>query len=142
MPRKIASVKNANPSSENGMPMIEPANSMKRGHRRPSSNDSTVPDTAPTANRIAVPLAHRSPVLGPAQRLYQRLLADDVEDAVTLAHELVDARLPARASADERSAAVAGFYDEVAIPALRLATQQHLESATAEHRLRLSSGMD
>src|SRR5258708_8945246 len=33
-----------------------------------------------------------SPVLGPAQRLYQRLLADDVEDAVTLAHELVDAR--------------------------------------------------
>ncbi|MFS9669307.1 hypothetical protein, partial [Klebsiella pneumoniae] len=55
-----------------------------------------------------------SPVLGPAQRLYQRLLADDVEDAVTLAHELVDARLPARASADERSAAVAGFYDEVA----------------------------
>lgn len=83
-----------------------------------------------------------SPVLGPAQRLYQRLLADDVEDAVTLAHELVDARLPARASADERSAAVAGFYDEVAIPALRLATQQHLESATAEHRLRLSSGMD
>jgi GAF domain-containing protein len=83
-----------------------------------------------------------SPVLGPAQRLYQRLLADDVEDAVTLAHELVDARWPARPSAADRSAAVSGFYDEVAIPALRLATQQHLESATAEHRLRLSSGMD
>ena len=32
---------------------------MKRGHSRPSSNDSTVPDTAPTANRIAVPLAQR-----------------------------------------------------------------------------------
>src|SRR2546425_6348400 len=47
MPRKIASVKNANPSSENGMPMIGPANSMNRGHRSPSSNDSTVPDTAP-----------------------------------------------------------------------------------------------
>ncbi|CAB5720210.1 pheromone autoinducer 2 transporter [Delftia tsuruhatensis] len=83
-----------------------------------------------------------APVLGPAQRLYQRLLADDVEDAITLAHDLVDARLPARPTQAERAAAVAGFYDEVAIPALRLATQQHLESATAEHRLRLSSGMD
>ena len=59
MPRKIASVKNANPSSENGIPMIGPANSMNRGHRSPSSNDSTVPDTAPTANRIAVPFAQR-----------------------------------------------------------------------------------
>ena len=30
---------------------------MKRGQSRPSSNDSTVPDTAPTANRMLVPLA-------------------------------------------------------------------------------------
>ena len=59
MPRKIASVKKANPSSEKGMPMIGPANSMKPGQSRPSSNESTVPDTAPTANRIAVPLAQR-----------------------------------------------------------------------------------
>ena len=81
------------------------------------------------------------PVLGPPQRLYQRLLADDVEDAVALAHESVESRLAARPTAVDRAAAVAGFYDEVAIPALRLATQQHLESATAEHRLRLSSGM-
>ncbi len=81
------------------------------------------------------------PVLGPPQRLYQRLLADDVEDAVALAHEAVESRLPARPGAPDRAAAVTGFYDEVAIPALRLATQQHLESATAEHRLRLSSGM-
>jgi hypothetical protein len=59
MPRKIASVKKANPSSENGSPTIAPAWRMNPGHSSPSSNDSTVPDTAPTANRIAVPLAHR-----------------------------------------------------------------------------------
>src|SRR3954470_10106925 len=59
MPRKMASVKNAKPSSENGMPIIGPANSMNRGHSRPSSNESTVPDTAPTANKTAVPVAHR-----------------------------------------------------------------------------------
>src|SRR6185369_7098355 len=41
------------------MPMMPPAYSMKSGHSRPSSNDSTVPDTAPTANRMAVPLAQR-----------------------------------------------------------------------------------
>ena len=33
---------------------------MKRGHSSPSSNESTVPETAPTANRIAVPLASAS----------------------------------------------------------------------------------
>jgi len=32
-------VKNANPSSENGIPMIGPANSMNRGHKSPSSNE-------------------------------------------------------------------------------------------------------
>ena len=32
---------------------------MNSGHSNPSSNESTVPDTAPTANRIAVHLAHR-----------------------------------------------------------------------------------
>jgi len=55
----MASVKNANPSRENGIPMIGPAYSMKRGQRRPNSNDRTVPETAPTAKRIAVPRAHR-----------------------------------------------------------------------------------
>src|SRR5512135_1730608 len=55
----MASVKNAKPSSENGIPMIAPANRMNAGQSRPSSNDSTVPDTAPTAKRIAVPRAQR-----------------------------------------------------------------------------------
>ena len=52
-------MKKANPSRENGIPMIGPANSMKPGQRSPNSNYSTVPDTAPTAKRIAVPLAQR-----------------------------------------------------------------------------------
>ena len=56
-PMKIASMKNAKPSSENGRPMMPPAYFMNCGHSRPSSNDRIVPDTAPTANRIAMPFA-------------------------------------------------------------------------------------
>ena len=41
------------------MPMIDPANRMNPGHKSPSSNDSTVPETAPTAKRMAVPRAQR-----------------------------------------------------------------------------------
>lgn len=82
------------------------------------------------------------PVLGPQQRLYQRLLADDADDAISMAVESVEERLPSKPSLADRAHAISGFYDEVAIPALRIATQQHLESATAEHRLRLSHGMD
>jgi len=52
-------VKKANPSSEKGIPMIAPAYAMKAGQSSPSSNESTVPLTAPTAKRIAVPLLHR-----------------------------------------------------------------------------------
>src|SRR6266446_10440816 len=55
----MASVKNANPPSENGVPMIAPACCMKAGQSKPSSNESTVPETAPTANKMAVPFAHR-----------------------------------------------------------------------------------
>src|SRR6266404_3340523 len=55
----MASVKNAKPSSENGIPMIAPACSMKPGQSKPSSKERTVPETAPTANKMAVPFAHR-----------------------------------------------------------------------------------
>ena len=43
---------------KNPSPMIGPANFMKFGQSRPNSNDRTVPETAPTANRIAAPFAH------------------------------------------------------------------------------------
>ena len=39
--------------------MIAPAFSMKPGHNKPSSKDNTVPDTALTAKRIAVPRDQR-----------------------------------------------------------------------------------
>ncbi len=50
---------NAKPSRLNGIPMSGPASSMKVGHKRPSSKLSTVPDTALTANKMAVPRAQR-----------------------------------------------------------------------------------
>src|SRR2546421_4936092 len=52
-------MKNAKPSAENGNPNIAPENAMNRGQRRPSSNESEVPDTAPTANRIPKALDQR-----------------------------------------------------------------------------------
>src|SRR5882672_639553 len=55
----MASVKNAKPSKEKGIPMIAPACSMNPGQSKPSSNESTVPETAPPANKMAVPFAHR-----------------------------------------------------------------------------------
>src|SRR3990172_2933429 len=59
MPRKIASVKKANPSRAKGRPMIPPENDMNPGHKSPSSKERTVPETAPTAKRTAVPRAQR-----------------------------------------------------------------------------------
>src|SRR3989442_6111060 len=52
-------MKNAKPSAENGNPKIAPEKAMNRGHRRPSSNESVVPDTAPTAKRIPKALDQR-----------------------------------------------------------------------------------
>ena len=46
-------MKNAKPSRLKGMPMMPPANSIKRGHSRPSSNDSIVPEMAPMPNVTA-----------------------------------------------------------------------------------------
>ena len=70
------------------------------------------------------------PPLDAPTRLYQRLLADDVEDAVELALEHA-----------EQSSPVA-FYGELGVPALRLATSAHATVATAEHRHRLVLGME
>ena len=55
MARKIASVKKAIPSNEKGIPITGPANSIKVGHKSPSSKETTVPETAPMANIIATP---------------------------------------------------------------------------------------
>src|SRR5436190_1826584 len=55
-PSAIASMKKAVPSKENGSPKIGPACFMNVGHSSPSSKESTVPDTAPVAKKIATPL--------------------------------------------------------------------------------------
>lgn len=81
------------------------------------------------------------PVLDAPQRLYQRLLADDVEEAVELAAANIDDAVPDEPSATEVAQSVTRFYDQIAVPALRLASENHIDSARAEHRLRLSRGM-
>ena len=70
----MASKKKKKPSIVNANPITGPKVCMKAGHSKPSSNDNTVPDTAPAANntakaldqRIAMICHRRSPVL--AQR--------------------------------------------------------------------------
>jgi len=52
-------MKKANPSAVKGRPKIAPEKAMKRGQRRPSSNERTVPETAPTANRMPKALDQR-----------------------------------------------------------------------------------
>lgn len=65
------------------------------------------------------------PVLAPEERLYQRLLAGNLEEAVELAEDYVD-----EYSSRE-------FYDNVAIPALRLAENDRQRSTTDTNYRRL-----
>ncbi len=75
------------------------------------------------------------------QRLYQRLLAGDVEEATELAGEHVEEHLPPKPGDEAVTHALVAFYDGVAIPALRIATTHHVEIASAEQRLRIAGGM-
>jgi hypothetical protein len=63
-------------------------------------------------------------------RLYQRLIADDAEEAIEIAVTEIEKSTPR------------DFYNHVGIPVLRLASEDHLRNATAEHRLRAANGMD
>lgn len=92
----------------------------------------------PSLRFLEVLLGSESSLAEP-QRLYQRLLADDVEEAVDLAGEFVDERRGAPAGGE--GAALVDFYDEVGVPALCVATRHHVDVASAEHRLRLATGM-
>jgi predicted PurR-regulated permease PerM len=65
------------------------------------------------------------PVLAPEERLYQRLLAGNLEEAVEIAEDY----------ADEHSSRE--FYDNVAIPALRLAENDRQRSTTDTNYRRL-----
>ncbi len=70
------------------------------------------------------------PALDPPTRFYQRLLAGDDDETLTLAIE----------SVEENS--LVEFYDEVGIPVLQMASADHAHNATAEHRLRVLDGME
>ncbi len=70
------------------------------------------------------------PALDTPTRIYQRLLAGDVEEATELAHELT------------AGGKVTAFYDQVGLPVLRMASHDHAIASTAHHRHRVVMGMD
>lgn len=69
-----------------------------------------------------------TPVLTPAQRLYQRLLAGNVEEAIEVAETEV---------AHE---SLHHFYEEVGLPMLRLAEQDRQRGGSPDDRKRIASG--
>ena len=71
-----------------------------------------------------------TPALDVPARIYQRLIADDADEAVDIA------------STEIEKSSVVSFYDAIGIEVLRLASEEYLQNASAEHRLRLASGMD
>jgi hypothetical protein len=71
-----------------------------------------------------------TPALDVPTRIYQRLIANDVDEAVEIA------------STEIEKSSVVSFYDAGGIGVLRLASEEYLRNASAEHRLRLANGMD
>ena len=74
-------------------------------------------------------LLGNSPAFDPPTRLYQRLLANDVAEAVEMANEQIAATSPG------------SFYDGTGVPALRLAWLDQGRSSRVEHRHRVAAGM-
>lgn len=70
------------------------------------------------------------PALDLPTRIYQRLLANDAEEAIDIATTQID------------ESSLRDFYNGVAIDVLRLASEDHLRNATIEHRLRVATGLD
>ncbi|MDB5817888.1 MAG: phytochrome sensor protein [Rhizobacter sp.] len=70
------------------------------------------------------------PALDTPTRIYQRLIAGDVEDAIELAAEQTTA------------GKVTGFYDQVGLAVLRMAALDHASASTVQHRHRIVIGMD
>ena len=69
------------------------------------------------------------PALDTPTRIYQRLIAGDVEEASDLAEEQIE------------EGSVVAFYSETALPVLRMASSDHASVATTEHRHRVVTGM-
>jgi predicted PurR-regulated permease PerM len=71
-----------------------------------------------------------APALDTPTRLYQRLIADDADEAIDIA------------SGEIKKSSVHDFYHDIGVEVLRLASREHLRSATAEHRWRVANGME
>jgi len=71
----------------------------------------------------------RGDVFDGPTRLYQRLLAGDVEEVCELADQQV------------QQSSLQSFYDDTAVAALRLAADDHARVANVEHRHRVAGGM-
>jgi len=97
-----------------------------------------------------------SPAFDAPTRLYQRLLAGDVEEAIELAAEQISQPPPLATAATAATAttspqphpppptataALAAFYNDTALPALRLAAQAHSPAPQPAHRHRVITGM-
>ncbi|MBD9529867.1 AI-2E family transporter [Paracoccus sp. PAR01] len=71
-----------------------------------------------------------TPVLDVSTRIYQRLIADDPEEAIKIAEEAI------------AEGTVTEFYNDHGIEILRRVSDAYLATARAEHRLRVANGMD
>jgi predicted PurR-regulated permease PerM len=71
-----------------------------------------------------------TPALDVPTRVYQRLIANDADEAIEVANTEIE------------NSSLVSFYDRIGIEVLRLASEEHFRNASAEHRLRLASGMD
>lgn len=74
-------------------------------------------------------LLGNSPAFDPPTRLYERLLANDVAEAVEIADEQIATTSPG------------SFYDSTGVPALRLAWLDQGRPSHVEHRHRVGAGM-
>jgi predicted PurR-regulated permease PerM len=75
-------------------------------------------------------LLGNTPAFDPPTRLYQRLLAGDVEEAIEVAADEIAKTSPA------------AFYNDTGVPALRLAALEHGRLSRVEHRHRVATGME
>lgn len=82
-----------------------------------------------------------TPALSPRKRLYQRLVADDDDAALDVALDFIQHDLPKKPTKDAVTRKVIEFYDQVALPAIRLFSKSHNQTVTAEHRLRMHQGL-
>lgn len=80
--------------------------------------------------QFLVTLLGSTPALDTPTRIYQRLIADDPEEAVEIATEAIE------------ETSLVDFYDDVGMEVLRHTIADYSRNSTAEFRLRISNGLD